>query len=115
MLMAAPSEGITAEVGKAPRAALRFRRRNCLAGRRAHSLVDEALEAPAVEIFADINVAFAVDREGMRHVQRPTEDPLLPEAIDDLKRFTQQNPDVMVGAVDHIHEALIRREREPGG
>jgi hypothetical protein len=34
-----------------------------LAGRRAHSPVDEPLEAPAVEVLADIDVAFAVDRK----------------------------------------------------
>ena len=32
-----------------------------------------------------------------------------------LERLAQQNPDVVIGAVDHIKEALIRREREPGG
>ena len=35
-------------------ATLWFRRRKGLAGRLAHSLVDETLEAPAVEVFADI-------------------------------------------------------------
>src|SRR5712664_3246036 len=94
-------------------ATLRFRRRKRVAGRRAHSLVDEPLEAPAVEVFAHVDVAFAVDREGMRHVQRSAEYPLLSNAIDDLERLTQKNPDVVVGAVDHIEEALIRREREP--
>src|SRR5258706_14113746 len=51
----------------------------------------------------------------MRHVERSTEYPLLSDAIDDLERLAQKNPDVVVGAVDHIEEALIRREREPGG
>ena len=77
-------------------------------------LVDEPLEAPAVEVFADVDVAFAVDREGMGHVQRSAEDPLLSDAIDDLERLAQKNPDVVVRAVDHVQEALIRREREPG-
>src|SRR5262245_23425514 len=94
---------------------LRFRRRKRLTGWWAHSLVDEALEAPAVEVFADVDVALAVDGQRMRHVQRPAEDPLLSEVIEDLERLTQQNPDVVVGAVDHIEEALVRREREAGG
>src|SRR5215475_5765011 len=96
-------------------ATLRFRRRQRLAGGWAHALVDEALEAPAVEVLADVDVALAVDRKRMRHVQRSAEDPLLSEVIEDLERLTQQNPDMVVGAVDHIEEALIRREREPGG
>src|SRR5215467_6263189 len=95
-------------------ATLRFRRRKSRAGRRAHSLVNESLEAAAVEVFADVDVTFAVDREGMRHVQRSAEDPLLSDVIDDLERLTQKNPDVVVRAVDHIQEALIWREREPG-
>src|SRR3989442_1040438 len=94
---------------------LRFRGRKSLARRRAHSLIHEPLEAPTVEVFADVDVAFAVDREGMRHVQRSTEDTLLSDVVDDLERLTQKNPDVVVRAVDHIQEALIRREREPRG
>ena len=66
-----------------------FRRRKRAARWLAHALVNEALEAPAVEIFADIDIAFAVDRKGMRHVQRSAEDALLPDAIDDLKRIAQ--------------------------
>src|SRR5207253_1713020 len=93
---------------------LRFRGRKSLARRRAHSLIDEPLEAPAVEVFADVDVAFAVDRKCMRHVQRSAEDTLLSDVVDDLERLTQKNPDVVVGAVDHVQEALIRREREPG-
>src|SRR5439155_4769116 len=96
-------------------ATLRLRRRQCLAGRWAHALVDEALEAPAVEVLADVDVALAVDGERMRHIQRSAEDPLLSEVIEDLERLAQQNPDMVVGAVDHIKEALIRRECEPGG
>src|SRR5882762_8939177 len=92
---------------------LRFRRRKSLAGGRTHSLVYKPLEAPAVEVFADVNVPFAVDREGMRHVQRSTEDTLLADVVDDLERLTQENPDVVVRAVDHVQEALIRRERKP--
>src|SRR5262245_59931303 len=42
----------------AVRERLRLRRRQSLAARSAHSLVDEALEAPAVEILANIDVAF---------------------------------------------------------
>src|SRR5206468_11335720 len=57
-------------------ATLRFRRRKGVACGRAHSLVDEPLEAPAIEILADVDVAFAVDREGMGHVQRSAEYPL---------------------------------------
>jgi hypothetical protein len=45
------------------------------------SLVDEALKAAAVEVFADIDVAFAVDRKRMRHVQRSAEDALLPKVM----------------------------------
>ena len=93
-------------------AALRFRRRKRLASGLAHSLVDEPLEAPAVEVFTDVDVAFAVDCEGMRHVQRSAEDPLPSDMIDDRKRLTQKNPDMVVGAIDHIEEALIRRERK---
>src|SRR5216684_4254278 len=78
-------------------------------------LVDEPLETPAVEVFAHVDVAFAVHREGMWHVQRSAEYPLLSDAVDDLERLTQKNPDVVVPTVDHIEEALIRREREPGG
>jgi hypothetical protein len=85
-----------------------FRRRKSLACRLAHSLIDEALEAPAVEVFANIDVAPAVDREGMWHIQRPAEDALLTDAIDHLERLSQKNPDVVVRAVDHIQEALIR-------
>src|SRR5262245_26415362 len=96
-------------------ASLRFRRRQRLAGGRAHALVDEALEAPAVEILTHVDVALAVDRQRMRYVQRSAEDALLSEVIEDLERLTQQNPDVVVGAVDHIEEALVRREREAGG
>src|SRR5262245_28584928 len=48
---------------------LRLRRWQRLAGRRAHALVDEALEAAAVEVLADVDVAVAVDRQRMRHVQ----------------------------------------------
>src|SRR6202049_5353520 len=96
-------------------ATLRFRRRKSLAGRRAHALVNEPLETPAVEVFADVDVTFAVDREGMRHVQRTAENPLLSDVVDDLERLTQKNPDVVVRAVDHDKEALIRRERESGG
>jgi hypothetical protein len=84
---------------------LRFRRRKSLAGRRAHSLVNEPLEAPTVEVFADVDVSSAVDREGMRYVQRPAEDPLLSDVIDDLECLTQKNPDVVVSAVDHVKEA----------
>src|SRR5215470_8209095 len=87
------------------RALLRLRRRKGFAGWRAHALVDEALEAAAVEILANVDVAFAVDCKRMRHVQRSAEDSLLPEMIEDLERLTQQNPDVVVGAVDHIEEA----------
>jgi hypothetical protein len=94
---------------------LRFRRRKSLAGRRAHSLVNEPLEAPTVEVFADVDVSSAVDREGMRYVQRPAEDPLLSDVIDDLECLTQKNPDVVVSAVDHVQEAVIRRKREPRG
>src|SRR5215467_16277441 len=87
--------------GRVLNAALRFRRRKRAAGRRAHSLVDEPLEAPAVEVFADIDVAFAVHRKGVRHVERPAEYPLLSDAIDDLERLAQKNPDVVVATVDH--------------
>src|SRR5439155_874595 len=83
------------------------------ARRCAHSFVDEALEAPAVEVFADVDVPFAIGREGMRHVQRTAEDTLLADMVDDLKRLTQENPDVVVRAVDHVEESLIRRECEP--
>src|ERR1700687_4706248 len=93
-------------------ATLRFRRRKSLAGRRAHSLVNEPLEAPAVEVFADVDVTRAADREGMRYVQRSAEDPLLSDVIDDLECLTQKNPDVVVSAVDHVQEAVIRRKRE---
>src|SRR5437879_11880037 len=91
---------------------LRFRGRKSLAGRRAHSLIHEPLEAPAVEVFADVDVTFAVDREGMRHVQRSAEDTLLSAVVDDLERLTPKNPDVVVRAGDHVLESLIRRERK---
>src|SRR3989442_15433111 len=93
---------------------LRFGRRKSLAGRRTHAFVDEALEAPAVEVFTDVDVSFAVDREGMRHVQRTAEDTLLADVVDDLERLTLENPDVVVGAIDYVQEALIGRERQPG-
>src|SRR5438093_7138205 len=93
---------------------LRFRRGKSLARSCAHSFVDKPLETPAVEVFADVDVPFAISREGMRHVQRTAEDTLLADMVDDLKRFTQENPDVVVRAVDHVQESLIRREREPG-
>src|SRR5262245_7835047 len=94
---------------------LRLRRWQRLAGRRTHALVDEALEAAAVEVLANIDVALAVDRKRMRHVQRSAKDPLLPEMIENLERLAQKNPDVVVGAVDHVEEPLIGRECEPGG
>src|SRR5438093_10191494 len=96
-------------------AMLRFRRRKSIAGRRAHSFVHEPLEAPAVEVFADVDIAFAVDREGMRYVQRSAEDTLLTDVVDHLERVPQENPDVVVRPVDHVQEALIWREREAGG
>src|SRR5207253_3897141 len=86
---------------------LRFRGRKSLARRRAHSLIDEPLEAPAVEVFADVDVAFAVDREGMRHVQRSAEDTLLSDVVDDLERLTQKNPHVVVRAVDRVVRAKV--------
>src|SRR5271168_3954542 len=97
---------LPASASTSPRhdAALRFRRRKSLAGRLAHPLVNEPLEAPTVEVFADVDVACAVDREGRRHVQRSAEDALLSDVIDDLERLTQKNPDVVVRAVDHIQE-----------
>jgi hypothetical protein len=63
-------------------------------------------------VFADVDVTFAVGRQGMRHVQRSAKNPLLPDVVDHLERLTQKNPHVVVRAVDHIQEALIRRKRE---
>ena len=46
------------------------------------------MEPTAVEVFADVDVTFAVDREGMRHVQRSARDALLSDVVDDLERLT---------------------------
>ena len=94
-------------------AALRFRWRKRRAGWLAHALVNEALETPAVEIFADIDVALAVDCKRMRHVQRSAKNALLSDVIDDFERVAQKDPDVVVCAVDHVKEALIGRKGEP--
>jgi len=96
-------------------ATLWFRRRESPAGRIAHSLVDKPLEAPTVKVFAYVEVTFAVHREGMWHVERPPKDPLLPDVVDDLECFAQKNPNVVVGTVDHVQEALIRRECDSRG
>ena len=73
-----------------------------MAGRRAHALVNESLEAPAIEVFTDIEVPFTVHCEGMWHVQRSAEDPLLPDVVNHLESLAQKNPDVVVRAVDHV-------------
>jgi hypothetical protein len=69
----------------------------------------------AVEVFADIDVALAIDRERVRHVECAAEDALLTNAIDDFERFAQEDPHMVVRAVDHVEEALVRGEDEPGG
>jgi|SRR6516162_2716310 len=79
-----------------------FRRRKSLAGRRPHALVNESLEAPSIEVFTHVEVPAAVNREGMRNVQRSAEDPLLSDVVDHLEGLTQKNPDVVVRAVDHV-------------
>src|SRR6266850_1707032 len=73
----------TPSVSSSPRhdATLRFWRRKSFARRLTHALVNEPLEAPAIKVFADVDVTFAVDREGMRNVQRSAEDPLLSNAV----------------------------------
>ena len=73
-----------------------------MAGRRPHALVNESLEAPAIEVFTDVEVPAAVNREGMRNVQRSTKDPLLSDVVDHLEGLTHKNPDVVVRAVDHV-------------
>src|SRR5207249_5569178 len=70
---------------------LRLRWRKSLARSCAHSFVDKPLETPAVEVLSDVDVPFAIGREGMRHVQQTAEDTLLADVVDDLKRFTQEN------------------------
>jgi hypothetical protein len=71
------------------RTTLRFRRRKSFAGGLAHPLASESLEAPAVEVVADVNVAFTINCERMRHVQRSAENPLpsTPEVTISIKRM----------------------------
>src|SRR6185436_1004049 len=76
--------------------------------------IQEALKPARVEVLADVDVAAAVDGNGVGDVERSAPQALLAEARDDLHRPAFENPHVVVGAVDHIEEALlrIRRERE---
>ena len=62
----------------------RFRRRQGFARGRTHAFVDEALEAAAIEVLADIQVALTIDCKRVRHVQRSAEDSLLSDVIDHL-------------------------------
>src|SRR5262245_41903724 len=88
------------------------RRRVGAGSRPAESFVQESLESACVEIFAHVDVAPTVHGDGMWNVERAAEEPLLPEARDHSKRLAIQDPHVMVRAVDHVQEPLLRIGRQ---
>src|SRR5262245_33823531 len=91
---------------RAPTSSHDGRRRNRSRFRRAETFIQEALEPPCVKILANIDIASAVDGNRVRDVERASPQALLAEPRDDAHRLALENPDVVVGAVDHVEKAL---------